>query len=425
MKHITPTLVFVLLSIATKPQTITLDQCQQLAQQNYPLIQQYDLIRQMTDLNLSNITKEWLPRVSGVAQGTWQSDVPTLPTPLQKMLARQGLDPKGMKKDQYRVGIDVDQTIYDGGLISGRKRVSRLESDVQQAQTTADLYAIRRQVNELYFSILLLDEKIRLNKDLQALLLSNLRKLQSMLSHGTAMQCDVNSVMAEKLLAEQSATELAHSRKSLVNILRIFVGKVFTDLAMPKDIVVSTTDNQRPELQLFHTQTMLIKAREDLLKARLLPRLSLFAQGFHGYPGYDQFDAMLRHHWKQNAIVGVRVSWNIGALYTNKNDRARLQTDRRFIETARQTFLFNNRLQEIQHSDGIAKYQQMLADDHQIVALRSDNRRAAESKLQHGIIDTDNLLQEITRENRSRIDLSTHTIMMLKETYDLKYTTNN
>lgn len=425
MKHITPILVFVLLSIGAKSQTITLDQCQQLARQNYPLIQQYDLIRRTTDLNLSNIAKGWLPQISAVAQGSWQSDVPTLPSPLRKMLAQQGVDSKGMKKDLYRVGIDIDQTIYDGGLISGRKKVTRLEGDVRSAQTTTDLYAIRRQVNELYFSILLLDEKIRLNKDLQALLRSNLRKLQSMLSHGTAMQSDVNSVMAEKLLAEQSATELAHSRKSFVDMLVVFVGKGFTDLAMPEDIIVNTADNRRPELQLFNTQSQLIKAREDLLKARLLPRLSLFAQGSYGYPGYDQFDAMVHHRWKQNTMVGARVSWNIGALYTNKNDRARLQTDRRFVETARQTFLFNNRLQEIQHSDGITKYRQMLANDHKIVILRSDNRRAAESKLQHGIIDTDNLLQEITRENRSRIDLSTHTIMMLKETYDLKYTTNN
>lgn len=80
---------------------------------------------------------------------------------------------------------------------------------------------------------------------------------------------------------------------------------------------------------------------------------------------------------------------------------------------------------EIQQTDGIAKYRQMITDDHEIVALRSDVRQSAESRLEHGIIDTNNLLQEITRENQSRIDLSTHTILMLKESYDLKYTTNN
>ena len=296
---------------------------------------------------------------------------------------------------------------------------------MQTAQTTTDLYTIRQRVNDIYFGILLLDEKIQLNKDFQTLLQSNLDKLNSMLSNGIAMQSDVNVVRAEKLKAEQQATELASSRKSLMDMLAVFIGKEFTELAMPQDVIVPTQSNNRPELHLFDTQIELANAQESLLNARLLPKLSVFAQGYYGYPGYDQFDAMFNRDWKLNGMIGVRLSWNIGALYTRKNDRAKLNTRRGLVESARETFLFNNHLLEIQQTDGIAKYRQMITDDHEIVALRSDVRQSAESRLEHGIIDTNNLLQEITRENQSRIDLSTHTILMLKESYDLKYTTNN
>lgn len=425
MKHITAFFILMLLPILAQAQTVTLDECQRLAQENYPLIKQYDLIRQTTDYTVSNISKGWLPQISAMAQATYQSDVMTLPDPLQKMLGQQGYDVKGLRKDQYRIGIDINQTVYDGGLISGQKNVARLEGEVQTAQTATDLYAIRQRINDLYFGILLLDEKIQLNKDLQVLLQSNLDKLKSMLSHGIAMQSDVNTVMAEKLKAEQQATELASSRKSLTDMLAVFIGKEVTDLAMPQDVAVSSLGNNRPELHLFDTQIELANAQESLLNARLLPKLSVFAQGYYGYPGYDQFDAMFNRTWKLNGMVGVRLSWNIGALYTRKNDRAKLNTRRGLIESARETFLFNNHLLEIQQNDGIAKYRQLIADDRDIVSLRSDVRRAAESKLEHGIIDTNNLLQEITRENQSRIDLSTHTILMLKENYDLKYTTNN
>jgi len=99
-------------------------------------------------------------------------------------------------------------------------------------------------------------------------------------------------------------------------------------------------------------------------------------------------------------MIGVRLSWNIGALYTRKNDRSKLNTRRGLVESARETFLFNNHLLEIQQTDGIAKYRQMITDDHEIVALRSDVSKSAESRLEHGIIDTNNLLQEITRENQ-------------------------
>ncbi len=414
-----------LLPILAQAQTVTLDECQRLAQENYPLIKQYDLIRQTTDYSVSNISKGWLPQISATAQASYQSDVMTLPDPLQAMLGQQGYAVKGLRKDQYRIGIDLNQTVYDGGLISGQKNVARLEGEVQTAQTTTNLYAIRQRVNDLYFGILLLEEKIRLNKDLQTLLQSNLDKLHSMLSNGIAMQSDVNTVMAEKLKAEQQATELASSRKSLLDMLAVFIGKSITNLTIPQDVMVQTMENNRPELRLFDTQIELANAQERLLNARLLPKLSVFAQGYYGYPGYDMFDAMFNRDWKLNGMIGVRLSWNIGALYTRKNDRAKLNTHRGLVESARETFLFNNHLTEIQQSDGIAKYRQMIKDDQEIVALRSDVRRSAESRLEHGIIDTNNLLQEITRENQSRIDLSTHTILMLKESYDLKYTTNN
>lgn len=425
MKYITTLFSLMLLPILAQAQTVTLDECQRLAQENYPLIKQYDLIRQTTDYSVSNISKGWLPQISATAQATYQSDVMTLPAPLQTMLGQQGFDVKGLRKDQYRVGIDINQTVYDGGLISGQKSVARLEGEVQTAQTTTNLYAIRQRVNDLYFGILLLEEKIRLNKDLQTLLQSNLDKLHSMLSNGIAMQSDVNTVMAEKLKAEQQATELASSRKSLLDMLAVFIGKSITNLTIPQDVMVQTMENNRPELRLFDTQIELANAQERLLNARLLPKLSVFAQGYYGYPGYDMFDAMFNRDWKLNGMIGGRLSWNIGALYTRKNDRAKLNTHRGLVESARETFLFNNHLTEIQQSDGIAKYRQMIKDDQEIVALRSDVRRSAESRLEHGIIDTNNLLQEITRENQSRIDLSTHTILMLKESYDLKYTTNN
>lgn len=415
----------VCLPLAARADTFTLDECQQMAHDNYPLIKQYDLIRQTTEFTVSNIAKGWLPQISAAAQATYQSDVMTLPETLRGILGQHGYVVGGLRKDQYRVGIDISQTLYDGGMIGGQKNVARLEGEVQEAQTEADLYAIRQRVNDLYFGILLLDEKIRLNEDMQKLLQSNLEKLQSMLSHGVAMQSDVDMVKAEKLQAVQQGVELASSRKSLMDMLSAFTGREITGVSLPEAVPVPSGINNRPELALFDKQLQLADAREELLKAGLLPKLSLFAQGFYGYPGYDQFDAMFHRTWTLNGIVGVRLSWNIGSLYTNKNDRAKLATHRDMVAASRETFLFNNRLIEIQQTDDIDKYGKLLQSDREIVDLRRNVRRAAESKLEHGIIDTNNLLEEITRENRALIDLSTHTIQMLRENYNLKYTLNN
>ena len=425
MKHIKTILILLLLPLSALAQTMTLDECQKLAQENYPLIRQYDLVRLSTDYNVSNIAKGWLPQISAVAQATYQSDVMALPDPLRDVLSQRGFGMRGLRRDQYRVGIDLSQTVYDGGAISGQKSVARIEGEVQTAQAATDMYAVRQRINDLYFGILLLDEKIKLNQDLQTLLQSSLGKLTAMLSHGTAMLCDVNTLRAEKLRAEQQSVELSSSRKSLTDMLSVFIGKKVTSLEQPQDITVTTQGNNRPELYLFNSQIELANAQESLLSSRLLPKLSLFAQGFYGYPGYNQFEAMMSRDWKLGGMAGVRLSWNIGALYTRKNDKAQLTARRGLIETARETFLFNSRLTEIQHAGGIEKYRKMIEGDKEIVRLRQDVRTAAESKLDHGIIDTDNLLQEITRENQSRIDLATHTILMLQESYNLKYTKNN
>jgi ectoine hydroxylase-related dioxygenase (phytanoyl-CoA dioxygenase family) len=125
-----------------------------------------------------------------------------------------------------------------------------------------------------------------------------------------------------------------------------------------------------------------------------------------------------------NGMIGARLTWNIGALYSRKNDKAKIQLQRETAETSRDVFLFNNNLEQIQQNENIERYKKLMADDKEIISLRSSIRKAAESKLSHGIIDVNDLVKEINNENAARVGQSMHEIQMLKEIYDLKYTTN-
>ena len=140
----------------------TLEECQQAAEKNYPLIQQYGLIEKTTQLTVANIQKGWLPQVSAQAQATYQSDVTAWPSEMKAMMSGMGIDMKGLTKDQYRVGIDVQQTIYDGGVIGSQKRIAREQGKVQAAQNEVNIYNVRKRVNEMYFGLLLIDEQIKL-----------------------------------------------------------------------------------------------------------------------------------------------------------------------------------------------------------------------------------------------------------------------
>ena len=404
----------------------TLEECQQAAERNYPLIRQYGLIEQTTELTVANIQKGWLPQVSASAQATLQSDVTAFPDQMQKMYQTMGIDMEGLRKDQYRVGIDIQQTVFDGGTISSQKAIAREQGKVQSAQNEVNLYNVRKRVNEMYFGLLMIDEQIKLNADLQELLKQNEKKLASMLKNGTAAESDYQNVKAERLNVVQQATSLQSQKSALLRMLSAFCGVEVKEAIKPvlSATVAEQQTEQRPELKAIDAQLRLADAQEKALNAALMPKLGVFAQGYYGYPGYNMFEDMMSRKFSWNGMIGARLTWNIGALYTRKNDKAKIQLQRETAETSRDVFLFNNNLEQIQQNENIERYKKLMADDEEIISLRSSIRKAAESKLSHGIIDVNDLLKEINNENAARVGQSMHEIQMLKEIYDLKYTTN-
>jgi len=419
--------LLLLLMLPLSMQAQTLQECQKAAEHNYPLIRQYDLIAKTTQLTVENIGKGWLPQVSASAQATLQSDVASWPEQMQSVYQQMGLDMKGLRKDQYRIGIDINQTVYDGGMIRSQKEIAQRQGAVEEAQTEVTMYQVRSRVNEMYFALLLLDEQIRLNTDLQELLSSSEKKLESMFKHGTAAQSDYLSVKAERLNVVQQATSLQSQRRTVAMMLSTFCGIDVQQVQKPVPYAATSSQQsvQRPELKVIEAQMRLADAQEKSLDAALLPKIGVFAQGFYGYPGYNMFDDMMHHRWSLNGMVGARLTWNIGALYTRKNDKAKIQLQRDMAATSREVFLFNNSLEQMQQRENTQRYRQLMANDEEIIALRSSVRKAAESKLAHGIIDVNDLLKEINAENNAQVQRSIHEIEMLKEMYNMKITTNN
>ena len=415
--------IWILMMLPAMAQAQTLEECQRAAEQNYPLIRQYGLIEKTTSLNVANIQKGWLPQVTASAQATLQSDVTAFPDKLQTVFQQTGITMDGLKKDQYRVGIDVQQTVYDAGNIKSQKEIARRQGELQSRQNEVTMYNVRRRVNEMYFSLLLVDEQIRLNADLQTVLEGNEKKLAAMLKGGTASESDWQNVKAERLNVVQKMTGLQSQRTALARMLSIFCGIEVNGLVKPEmPENMNPSINLRPELKALDAQLRLTDAQERALDAAMMPRLGVFAQGYYGYPGYNMFEDMMSRKFSWNGMIGARLTWNIGALYTRKNDKAKLQVQRETTEVNRKRFLFDNNLEQIEQNENISRYRQMMTDDEEIISLRSSIRKAAESKLAHGIIDVNDLVREINSENKARVEQCIHEIEMLKEIYDLKIT---
>ena len=402
----------------------SLEECRQAAEHNYPIIRQYDLIARTTELTVRNIQKAWFPQISVTAQGSYQNKVTAWPENLQGMFAQMGIQLQGLSRDQYKVGIDVRQTLFDGGTIGSRREIARGEGAVQAAQTEVDLYKIGQRVHEMYFGLLLLDEQLRLNADVNALLRSNEAQLAAMLKGGTASAGDFENVKAERLSAEQQQTELLSQRQTLQRLLSLFCGIPVDSIHRPAVPNLPSGENKRPELRLFDCRLQLTDAQEKALDAQLLPQLGFFAQGYYGNPGLNLFEDMMKRRWSWNGIAGLKLTWNLSALYTHRNEKSKLRVQRELIENARQQFLFNNRLDETQQSENVRRFRAIAQRDGEIIALRTAVRKAAESKLAHGIIDVNGLLREINKENAAKTQQAIHEIDMLKAMYDLKFSHN-
>ena len=404
----------------------SLEECRRLAREHYPEIQQYDLISETEQYSISNAKRAWIPQVVLSGQATYQSAAPTYPEAFNAMIAANGLDMSGIRKDQYKLAIDVTQNIWDGGLSKANREIAQADAAEQRSRVDVALYDLQSRVDNIYFGILLLDERVAQTESLIEVLESNLNRMRVYYNNGVAMQSDVDAVEAELLVARQTLSQVEASRTSYRRMLEVFIGQELTDekLQRPEMTDVVDRNSARPELALFEAQAAKLNAQRNAINVSLMPQFSAFAQAYYGYPGLDMFKSMVSSEWTLNAMAGVRMMWNVGAFYSKKNNMNKLNVAERQIAIQRDVFLFNTQMQTTQDDGEIARLRTAVDDDKRIVELRRSVRVAAESKLENGVIDATELLTKIADETTAILNRSMHEIELLQAIYRLKTTLN-
>lgn len=418
--------LFTLLGTVISAGAQTLEECRRLAREHYPEIRQYKLIDATEQYNLSNAARAWIPQVVLSGQATYQSATPTYPDIFQDILTANGIEMAGIHKDQYKITVDVSQHIWDGGQSKADKAIAEAEAAEQRSRLDVSLYDLQSRVDNLYFGILLLDERTAELEAMIGVLESNLSRMRTYYNNGVAMQADVDAIEAEMLTTRQTLGQVSSSKNSYRRMLEIFIGQPLTDklLVRPAMPQIVSRETLRPELKMFSTQEGKIEAQRRAIATSTMPRFSLFAQGYYGYPGMDMFKSMVSSTWTPNAMIGVRMSWNIGAYYTKRNNLEKLNTAQRQIAVQRDIFLFNTQMQTAEQDGEIARLRRAVEDDNRIVELRRSVRMAAESKLENGVIDSTDLLRKIADETTATLNRSTHEIELLQAIYRLKTTLN-
>lgn len=412
--------------MARGQEVITLAQCYEWARANYPQIRQYGLIGQTEQYNLSNAVKGWLPQLTVNAKATYQSDVTQLPFDADKLSAVvPGLEIPTLSKDQYQVVAEVSQNIWDGGTIHTTRQLTRAQAEADRKQLESDLYILKDRVNQLYFGCLLQEELIRQNVLLQKELQINIGRITAMMENGVANQSDRESMEVELLNARQKEIELKASRAAFGRMLSAMIGKPYDKdriLEVPHvpDNPLSGEIN-RPELKALDAKSYALELQNKQITSGLMPRIGAFVQGGYGRPGLN----MLEDSFNPFYIAGMRLSWNMGKLYTLKNDRRKVTTSLQQVEVQRETFLFNTSLELMQQNTEIQKISDLMKADDEIIRLRTSIKKAAEVKLANGVISVTDLIREINAEDMAKQAAAAHRIQYLNAIYNYMYTTNN
>lgn len=417
-KLIFTVIAFTSFVLGVNSQTLTLQEAQEKASKNYPAVARYNVIEKTKNFDLSNANMAYLPQLSLGAQATWQSEVTKL------AIEMPNLEIPVPDKDQYKVFADVNQVIWDGGKINSQKKIIEANAQVEKNKLDTEVYALKERVNNLYFGILLLNEQLELQTALDNELQRNYDVVQSYIKNGVANEADLSAVKIEQLKSKQERVKKETSRKAYIQTLSVLIGEKLsfeTKFQKPADLnqMESGLDN-RPEMKLFEAQQKLIETQKSLLTSKNMPVIGAFAQAGYGKPALNMFD----NKFKPYFLGGVRLSWNIGNLYTLSNDKKKIDLKQEVLESQRKTFLFNLKNQLPQQQIEIERYKLTMKEDNEIIKLRKLIRESAQAKVQNGTMSVADMLREVTEEEAAKQAKALHEIQYLLSQYTLKNTTN-
>lgn len=420
-------------SAQTASRQYTLDSCYVLARDNYPMMKQYGIIQKLGELSVRDALSSYIPQITLGGEAAYYSDVVAFPEKIEALFSQfAGMDFEGLRNDQYKVLLDINQNLWDGGYSGAKKAAAIAEAEVSAMKTATELYGLKSRVTEVYFGILATGAMIEQNDVAAGILKDNRDMLQACVENGVAMESDLDAIDAEILANVQNRIRLVGSRDTYIRLMSLITGRPMdtdTEFLVPEEALYrqeyGENEVKRYELELFDAQEASVEARRKMVNSSVLPSFSLFAQGYYGYPGMNMFDDMLNYKWGFNGVVGIRFRWNISGFFTKKNHLGQLDQSLRTIELQRETFLFNNRLEQIGKSAEIEQMRSIMEQDERIIGLRRSVREASEARLANGTITANDLVRDIAAETKARLDRSLHELEYLQKIYEMKYIVND
>ena len=410
MRYIISLLLFYSgLCLAQPVDTLRLYDCHRSAIENHPYFKQKELYSLSKELKSRNHSANWYPSLDLNGQYTWQNEVVEIPIPIDV----PGFEKPLMPHYNYKVSLDIRQTVYDGGITKSSKKLEESTWLVNQQQVEVSLNQLKERVNQLFFYILALQQQ---EKSIQ-LKLDELEERMVILESGVRneifLASDLDIMRAEILKVNQLLSEINITKSSVFQMLgnltelEIREGAV---LELPASDVAVTVEIPRPEQVLFDLQILRLDASMDLVSKQRYPKAYVFGSFAYGNPALNFF----RDEFRGFYILGAGLKWNIWDWSKTSRSKQDISIQQEIIRSRKAAFDKNLDIQLAEKLAEISKFQEAVRRDEEIVSLRAKISKSAASQLENGVITTTDYITELNAETEARIRLETHRIQLVQ-----------
>jgi len=390
---------------------LTLKECYEMAVAAAPIASEREAYSQITALKDKNLSKSWLPTLDAGGSFLYNSSVIDMGGILGSLPIPGIADAiKPLPHEQYKITVDINQVIYDGGAVRNAKALEKADLSINRKQTETDLYKLRSQINTCYFNLLLLNRKKELLNNYLELIIKRIVSLQSALSNGVIIKSDIDVMTSEKISLLQQMSENETLKRSLLKILSSLTGSEIdgsTELIFPAAPDEMTMELSRPELELYDLRKEQLSAGLKVLESKRMPKAFGFATLGYGNPPGNNF---FKDEFAPYYMLGASIKWNIFDWNKTKNEKQLINLQQGILEKRKIDLTENlNRLLEAKYAE-IVNLNSMLESDTALVAIRKRITGTAESQYESGTITATEFLNELNSERQAMINYEIHKI---------------
>jgi outer membrane protein TolC len=404
-------LIIVSVSFAEAQKILTLKDCYEKALASNALAGENEAYSSIWQLKDKNLSKSWLPSLDASGSFIYNSSVVDLSSALGSLPIPGIADAiKPLPHEQYKITVDINQVIYDGGAIRGARALERAGLRLDQKQTETDLYKLRALINSYYFSILLIDRQKELLNNYLEIINKRIFSMKSAVDNGVILKSDIDVLSSEKIKLNQQLSENEIRKLTLLKLLSDITGSEIdssTELIVPGHPFELNKDLSRPELHLFDLRKEQLAAAIQVIQSKRMPKAFGFATLGYGNPPGSNF---FKDEFATYYILGAGVKWNIFDWNKAKDEKQIITIQQNIIEK-RKADLTDNliRLLDAKNAE-IASLEELIESDAELIAIKKRITLAAESQYENGTITATDLLNEINNERQVVVNHEIHKI---------------